>query len=230
MTVRIGTYNVRGMQDDVPALVRVVTAMRPDVLCVQEAPRFFCWRSKRMQLADATGLSVASGRRLGGVAVYVGPHVSVIHAESHVLKIFPPKEIRGLAIAVVEADGHRVAVGSIHLDLVESMRLYHANEAVALVEAAAARFGAIPVVAGDINEQSHQETWRFIAGKLVDSYPCAPRGDGLTFTANNPRERIDGIFVGAGLSVVACGGVDAAPLDLARATDHLPVVAELAFG
>lgn len=229
MTVRIGSYNVRGMQDSVPALVRVITAMRPDVLCVQEAPRLLCWRAKRQQLADATGLRVASGRRLGGLAIYVGPAAKVLHAESHLLKIFLPREIRGLAVAVVEVEGRRLAVGSIHLDLVESMRLYHANEAVALVEKAAARFGAVPVVAGDINEQAHQETWRFIAGKLVDSYPCAPRGDGLTFTARNPGKRIDAIFVGPGLGVVACGGVDADPADLAEATDHLPVVAELAF-
>lgn len=230
MTVKVASYNVHGTGDNVPALVRVIRAMETDILCVQEAPRLLCWRRKRQELADATGLRIASGRRLGGVAVFIRPEVTLLHAESHVLKIFFPKEIRGLSLAVVEIDGHRLAVGSIHLDLVESMRLYHANEAMGLLDQVAARFGAIPVIAGDINEQSHQETWRYLAGRLVDSYPCAPRGNGHTFTSTNPDKRIDAIFAGAGLSVVSCGGVDALPADLAQASDHLPVLAELAFG
>lgn len=228
MTVTIGTYNVRGMQDSVPALVRVITAMRADVLCVQEAPRFFSWRGRRTELAEAAGMRVAAGRRLGGVAVYTGPRARVLHAESHVLKIFLGLEIRGVAIAVVECDGARLAVGSIHLDLDGAARFHHATQALALVEQAATRFGAIAVVCGDINEQSHETTWRYLAGRLTDCYPRAPRGDGLTFTARQPRERIDAIFAGAGLAVVSCGGVDALPGDLVTATDHLPVVAELA--
>src|SRR5437868_4597414 len=130
------------MQDDVAALTRVITTMRPDVLCVQEAPRFLCWRAKRRRLAESAGLTVAAGGRLGGVAIYTGPNVRLLAEESHVLKVFLGLEIRGMAIAVVEAGGARYAVGSIHLDLDEPARLHHAGEAVTLIEAAAARFDA----------------------------------------------------------------------------------------
>lgn len=227
MTITVGTYNVRGLRDDVAALTRVIRAMRPDVLCVQEAPRFFCWRGRRRELAEAAGLTVAAGRRLGGVAVYIGPGVRLLHAESHVLKIFLGLEIRGIAIAVVETGGARFAVGSIHLDLDEAARFKHAGEAVTLIEAVAARFDAAIVLAGDINEQDDKATWRYIAARLSDCYPRAPRGDGRTFTARQPGKRIDGIFATAGLTVAWCGGVAADPADLAAATDHLPVVAEL---
>ncbi|MFI6812638.1 endonuclease/exonuclease/phosphatase family protein [Nonomuraea sp. NPDC050328] len=225
--MRIGTYNIRGMSDDVPALVRVIHAMAPDILCVQEAPRFLWWRRRRAELGELTGLRIAAGRRLGGLAVYVRPGVRVLHEETHVLKIFLPREIRGLALAVVELDGVRLAVASIHLDLVPAQRLYHATEIVTLVERAAARFGAIPVVCGDINEKEHEPTWRYLAARFADCYPLAPSGDGHTFTARNPASRIDAIFAGPGLTVRSCGGVAATREDLAAATDHLPVVAEL---
>ncbi|WP_246266501.1 endonuclease/exonuclease/phosphatase family protein [Nonomuraea typhae] len=226
--MRVGTYNVRGLKDSVPALVRVITAMRADVLCVQEAPRLLYWRARRRSLAEAAGLRVAAGGRLGGVSVFVAPRVRVLHAEHHVLKIFLGLEIRGVAIAVVECDGTRLAVASLHLDLDAGARARHAAEAMTLLERAAARFGAVPVIAGDINEQSDAPAWRYLAGRLHDAYGHAPVGDGMTFTAREPRKRIDALFTGPGLAVLGCGGVAAAREDLVAATDHLPVVAELA--
>jgi endonuclease/exonuclease/phosphatase family metal-dependent hydrolase len=227
VTVRVATYNVRGMRDSAPALVRVIGALRADVLCVQEAPRRVNWRARRRWLAEESGLRVVAGRRLGGVAVFTAPEVEVLHAESHVLKVFTGLEVRGLAVAVVRAGGALLAVGSLHLDLHGGARARHAIEAAALVERAAARFGAAVVLGGDLNEQEGQPAWNYLAGRLVDCYPAAPAGDGLTFTARQPRRRIDALFAARGTHVVSCGGADAASADLAEATDHLPVVAEL---
>ncbi|MFD8525775.1 endonuclease/exonuclease/phosphatase family protein [Streptosporangium canum] len=225
--LRVASYNVRSMKDDVAALGRVISAIRPDVLCVQEAPRFLCWRRRRGRLAASGGLTVAAGRRLGGVAVLVGPGVRLLHGEGHLLRWFPGLEQRAVAIAVLEAEGRRVAVGSVHLDLDRGARLCHTTEALALLRAAAGRFGALPVLAGDINEQSHEPAWRHLAGHLTDCYPVSPRGDGLTFPARRPGRRIDAIFAAAGLPVLSCGVAEADPADLVAATDHLPVVAEL---
>ncbi|MEV0592653.1 endonuclease/exonuclease/phosphatase family protein [Nonomuraea cavernae] len=227
MTVRVGTYNVRGLRDSVPALLRVINAMRCDVLCLQEAPRLLNWRARRQGLAEAAGLRVVAGGRLGGVAVLAAPRVRVLHAESHVLRVFVGLEVRGLVIAVVEVDGARLAVGSLHLDLNGAARLHHATEALMLLERAASWFGAAVVLGGDFNERDHEPTWRYLAERLVDCYPRAPTGDGLTFTARRPQARIDAVFAAPALTVVSCGGADAPAADLAEATDHLPVVAEL---
>ncbi|MBF8192776.1 endonuclease/exonuclease/phosphatase family protein [Nonomuraea sp. K274] len=230
MTIRVGTYNVRGMRDSVPALGRVVTAMRADVLCVQEAPRLYAWRTRRRRLAASAGLRVATPGRLGGVAVLIGPRVTTLYARSHALRVFLGLELRGLAIAVVEAEGVRLAVGSLHLDLNDPARVHHAAEAMTLMERTAARFGAAIVLGGDLNEQAHQPAWRYLAGRLADCYAVAPKGDGLTFTAAQPSVRIDGVFAGRETDVVSCGGVDAGIADLAGASDHLPVIAELRVG
>ncbi|GGP77909.1 endonuclease/exonuclease/phosphatase family protein [Streptosporangium pseudovulgare] len=227
MTIRIAGYNVRSMKDDTAALSRVIAALRADVLCVQEAPRFLRWRRRRRELASSGGLTPAAGRRSGGVAVLVGPDVRVLHGTGHHLRWFPGLERRAVAIAVVEARGQRLAVGSVHLDLDRGARLYHAVEALALLRATASRFDALPVLAGDLNEQSHEPTWRYLAGRLTDCHPVSPRGDGLTFPARGPRLRIDAIFAAGDLRVVSCGGGEADPADLVAATDHLPVVAEL---
>ncbi|WP_344916513.1 endonuclease/exonuclease/phosphatase family protein [Streptosporangium oxazolinicum] len=225
--LRIASYNVRSMKDDVPALGRVVAALRADVLCVQEAPRFLCWRRGRRRLAAFGGLTVAAGRRRGGVAVLTGPGVRLLHGEGRLLESFFPLERRAIAIAVVESGDRRVAVGSIHLDLDETARHRHADEAVRLLWEVADRFGALPVLAGDINEQSDRPSWRHLAERLTDCYPVSPRGDGFTFPARGPHRRIDAIFAVDGLSVLSCGGADADPADLVAATDHLPVIAEL---
>ncbi|GAA3555165.1 endonuclease/exonuclease/phosphatase family protein [Nonomuraea rosea] len=237
MTIRVATYNVHGMRDSVPALSRVTAAMRADVLCVQEAPRFGRWRSKRAALAAAAGLRVATPGRLGGVAVLAGPRVTVLHAERHALRVFLGLERRGLAVAVLAAEGATLAVGSLHLDLNDPARLHHAAEAVALMEGVAARYGAAIVLGGDINERPHQPAWRYLAGRLADCHAVAPKGDavkpkgdGLTFPAKDPSARIDGVFAARETQVVSCGGVDTESTDLAAASDHLPVVAELRLG
>jgi endonuclease/exonuclease/phosphatase family metal-dependent hydrolase len=248
VTIRVATYNVHGMRDSVPALSRVTAAMRADVLCVQEAPRFGRWRSRRAALAAAAGLRVATPGRLGGVAVLAGPRVTVLHAERHALRVFLGLERRGLAVAVLAAEGARLAVGSLHLDLNDPARLHHAAEAVALMEGVAARYGAAIVLGGDINERPHQPAWRYLAGRLADCYAVAPKGeghggkakgeghggeskgDGLTFPAKDPSARIDGVFAARETQVVSCGGVNAESTDLAAASDHLPVVAELRVG
>ncbi len=226
--IRVASYNVRSVRDDPRALVNVIRAMRPDVLCVQEAPRFLRWRRRRRELARGAGMTVAAGGRVGGVAVFAGPGVRLLHAEAHRLRWFFGLEWRAIAIAVVEKDGIRLAVASAHLDLSQGARFWHATQIVPLVEETAKRFGAKAVLAGDFNEQPADPTWRYLAERFTDGYATAPRGDGNTFSARDPAIRIDAIFAGQGLAVISCGAADADLADLATATDHRPVIAEIA--
>ncbi|MEO3812345.1 endonuclease/exonuclease/phosphatase family protein [Sphaerisporangium sp. B11E5] len=230
MVIRVGTYNVRSMYDDNAALTRVIRAMAPDVLCVQEAPRLLGWRRKRARLAGGAGLRVVSGLRAGGVAVLAAPDVRVLHAGGHLLRGFAGLERRGVALAVVERGGVRLTVASVHLDLSAPARLCHAAEIMSLAGRAAERFAAPLVLAGDVNEPPGGPVWRYLTRRLADCYPLAPRGDGLTFTARRPGRRIDAVFAAPALRVRSCGGVDTAAADLAAATDHLPVVADLLAG
>ncbi len=212
--------------------MRVVTAVRPDVLCVQEAPPL---PGRRRRLARETGMAISaggrlSGARLAGVAVLTGPAVRLLHAEEHRLRWFPGLEPRAVALAVVEKDGLRLAVCSFHLDLHHGARLRHAAEIVPITDRLARIFGAHAVLCGDVNEEPGGAAWRHLAGRFTDCYADSPKGEGGTFTARRPAKRIDGIFAAPGLAVVCCGAADAAPADLAAASDHRPVVADLYGG
>ncbi|MFG3440565.1 endonuclease/exonuclease/phosphatase family protein [Nonomuraea sp. NPDC047897] len=249
MTVRVATYNVRGMRDSVPALVRVIAALRADVLCLQEAPGPLHPRGGRTALARACGMRVAAASPLAGVAVLAGPRCRVLHAEGRVLRFFAGLQVRALAVAVVEVDGTRLAVGSVHLDLHGGARLRHAAEIMSVMRRVSADHGAAVVLGGDINEQAHQPAWRYLAAQLVDCHPASGAGDGFTFSARRPRMRIDALFVASGTRVLSCAGAGAGEgagegaregdaagrgggsgADPAAASDHLPVVAELETG
>jgi endonuclease/exonuclease/phosphatase family metal-dependent hydrolase len=250
--LRVASYNVRSLRDDRAALVRVVTAMGADVVCVQEAPRFPGWRRRRRELARDTGMTVAAGGRVGGVAVLAGPAVRVLDRRDLRLRPYPGLQWRAAALAVVEKDGARYAVCSIHLDLHGGARLRHAVQIAAFVEEAARAHRAAAVVAGDLNERPGGPAWSHLARRYADCFAAAPRGDGGTFPAAGPAMRIDAVFADPRLEVVACGGADVAPADLAAsgltlagvapasltpaclaradlvaASDHRPVVADV---
>ncbi|MCC5578229.1 endonuclease/exonuclease/phosphatase family protein [Microtetraspora sp. AC03309] len=222
--IRIATYNVRSARDDRRALTRVIRAIRPDVLCVQEAPAL---PGRRRRLVRDAGMTAAAGGRLAGVAVLTGPAVRVLHAEVHRLRWFPGLEPRAVAVAVVEKDGLRLVVCSFHLDLHHGARLRHAAQIVPIIGGLARTFGARAVLGGDVNEEPGGPTWRYLASRFTDCYAEAPKGAGGTYSARAPAKRIDGIFAAPELAVACCGAADAALPDLVAATDHRPVVADL---
>ena len=246
--VRVLSYNVRSLRDDRAAVARVVRALRPDVVCLQEAPRFAGWRTRRRRLARACGLSVACGRRAAGLAVLAGPRARVVHREYHLLKRIPRLHRRGLAVAVLEfrdGDGPAPAAGrggsgavrlvaaSTHLDLRDGPRRLHTEEVLGILDRVRADHSAPVVLAGDINEEPGGASWTLLARHLQDAHAVAPRGEAATFSARNPRRRIDGVFADPGIEVVGCGvpageGIGEEILaDYRAATDHRPVLAEL---
>src|SRR5690349_6566512 len=113
--LRLVGYNVRDLRGDRAAVARVVRSLRPDVVCLQEAPRRRGTLHRTAALARATGLRrVAGGRGSGGTAVLVGPRVRVVDAEAARLPV--PHwwtRTRGYAAAVLRlADGTELAVAS----------------------------------------------------------------------------------------------------------------------
>lgn len=228
-TVRLLSYNVRSLRDDRAALARVIRACAPDVVCVQEMPRFARWRALRRRFSGSCGLAVASARRPAGLAVLAAPRVRVLHSEYHLLSRVPRMHRRGLALAIVEVDGRRLGVASTHLDLAGEPRRRHVGEVLDRLEATRRAHGVPVVLAGDINEQPHGPAWGDLAGALQDAYATSPVGGGETYSSSAPRRRIDGVFADHGLEVVSCGVPSDAALadDLPLATDHLPLLAVL---
>lgn len=230
-TVRILTYNVRSLRDDRAALARVVRSCAPDVVCVQEAPRFFGWRRAAKGMAASFGLKVvAGGADASGNLLLAGPNVTVDATEVLYLKHRRGYHLRGLAMAALRIGGGRFTVASTHLSMNLEQRVYQAGEVLGHLEGFAERTRTTSrVLAGDFNSHPGSVEWGILTERLVDGWIAAPVGDEFTSTGANPYQRLDAVFVSRDVRVVRAG----VPTDLitradeALASDHRPVLAVL---
>lgn len=232
--MRLLSYNVRSLRDDRGALARVIRACAPDVLCVQEAPRFFRWRAHAAWLGQATGLAYVSGGAPScGTMIMASPRLAVERALEVTFPHTPGLHRRGLATAVLRLPrGGRLAVLSCHLSLERTERARQGRLLLAHLAALTADEGApAGVVAGDLNERPRGRTFRLLAGTLTDAWTAAPDGGEFTFPSHAPDRRIDAVLCTPGVEILGCGvpaGLPGlAPGDPRRATDHLPVLATL---
>lgn len=228
-TLRVLSYNIRSMRDDTDALARIITACAPDLVLVQEAPRFFRWRKKLARLAAACGQVVLTGgATAAGPAILCSLRATVERTEDVLLPPTPGLHRRGFATAVVRVGGARLGVLSCHLSLQEDERR---DQAGMLLDRLAGMGVAHAVAGGDLNEGPDGPAFRLLSGSLQDCRAVAPWGGAETWTHGAPHQRIDAVFATKGIEVLGCGvpleqpGVSRA--DLTAATDHLPVLAAL---
>jgi endonuclease/exonuclease/phosphatase family metal-dependent hydrolase len=229
------SYNVRDLLDDRAATARVVKACRPDVLCLQEAPRRPGTLCRTTRLVRDTGLRpVVGGRESGGTAVLVAPGIEVLAADAVRLPVAHLwTRRRGFAMARVRLpDGAQLTVASVHLPLGSDDRLEHVRLVCSgLTELATAAV----VVCGDLNEPPGGPSWMALGPLVRDPVSNRPTdgavSDSPTYPAKAPRHRIDGVLVSEAVRVVALRPAgDPEGLrreDLVAASDHLPLVADL---
>ncbi|MCC2335537.1 endonuclease/exonuclease/phosphatase family protein [Cellulomonas wangsupingiae] len=220
-TLRVMTYNLRGLREEVDALVEVVRTARPDVLAVQEPPRGLTGRARLRRFAARTGLRVAVGG--GGArttALLVVPHRSVREAAGMRLPWRVGLTRRGVATARV--DGVRVVV--VHLGLRAAERARHVD----LVTRRLLRGEDGPVVvAGDLNERPGGPSWHALGGAAGGLQDAATAGDAdqPTYPADVPRLRIDVVLVDGRLPVLGAQVPDHAAVGVA--SDHRPLVVDV---
>lgn len=227
--IRVLSYNIRSMRDDREALARVIRACAPDLVLIQEAPRFFRWRKRAAGLAAGSDLVV-----LGGGATAAGPlllcslRATAERTEDVLLPLVPGLHRRGFATAVVRIAGTRIGVLSCHLSLQREERLAQAELLLDKLDAMGVEHA---VVAGDLNDVPSGQAFRRLAGRLQDCWAVRPRGGEHTFPPHDPRKRLDAVFATRGIEVLGCGVPTGLPgvaeADLRAATDHLPVLAAL---
>jgi endonuclease/exonuclease/phosphatase family metal-dependent hydrolase len=223
--VRVLGYNIRSMRDDEEALARVIRACEPDLVFVQEAPRFFRWRKHAARLAAKTDLVMLSGgATAAGPMLLCSLRATVERTEDVLLPRTPGLHRRGFATAVVRFAGARVGLISCHLSLAADERLAQAG---LLLDRLKAMDVPHAIVAGDINERPGGRAFGRLAGELQDCWAVAPWGGEHTSTAAGPHQRIDAVFATEGVEVLGCGVPDLPPADLRAASDHLPVLAAL---
>jgi endonuclease/exonuclease/phosphatase family metal-dependent hydrolase len=223
--VRVATYNIRSLRDDKAAVVRVISALRADVVCIQEAPRFLFWRRKCRWLAQASGMKIVGGGRSAGANLLLAaPDVHVDQSRDVLFTKDFRLHQRGVAMADVTAQSARFVVAGTHLDGVEEPRLRHIDELHRALDEFT-RSGVPSVVAGDINDEPGSAAWAKLTKRHVDAAAVQSIGDPRTSQPRTPTRRIDAIFAGPGFIVRTTEAVDSPGVN--AASDHRPVVAEL---
>ncbi|UQA95958.1 endonuclease/exonuclease/phosphatase family protein [Streptomyces halobius] len=227
--IRVLSYNIRSLRDDRAALVRVIRACAPDLVLIQEAPRFFRWRKAAERLARRSGLVyVTGGGTTAGPMILSTLRVHVERTEDVLLPRTPGLHQRGFATAVVRIGRARLGVLSCHLSLADEERYTQAG---LLLDRLVRLDVPYAVAAGDLNDPPDGRSFQRLAGALTDGWVAKPWGGEFTSTPHEPHQRIDAVFTTPGVEVLGCGvpqgllGVREA--DLKAATDHLPVLAAL---
>jgi endonuclease/exonuclease/phosphatase family metal-dependent hydrolase len=216
------SYNVRSLRDDVDAVARVVRRCAPDVLLVQEAPRFLRWRSKRAALARECGMVVATTDRPGGLCILTSLRVDLKSTRFTLLPKQKGRHQRAMAAAVVSLGGVAWRVITTHLSTDPGERQLH----LPAIHSALAVDAETPLVmGGDFNEEPNGSVFGELTTTYHDCFAVAGSGDGNTSPAIEPRRRIDAILVDRSLTVVSCEAVGDEGVDIA--SDHRPVLAVL---
>jgi endonuclease/exonuclease/phosphatase family metal-dependent hydrolase len=215
-SLRVVSYNVHTLRDDRRALTAVVRELAPDVLLLQEAPRRFRWRPRCAALARRFGLVVAVGGMPAlGNLILTDLRVQVRQTWCVRFPLTPGRHLRGAAFALCTVGGVEFVVAGSHL---ATFAPEWPNQARLLADGL-----ADPVVLGaDVNDQPGSPTWQALAGGRLD--PGAPAAV-PTYSCTDPRRRIDAIFVDRRIEVLGYQVVDTPAAR--RASDHLPVVADL---
>ncbi|GAA3683412.1 endonuclease/exonuclease/phosphatase family protein [Nonomuraea antimicrobica] len=243
--LRVATYNIHAGagQDgrfDLARQVDAIRALNADVIALQEVDAHWDarseWRDLATELAGALRMRVYFGpiydldppqegapRRQYGNAIL--SRYPILHAENHSVTRLStqtpnpvPAPAPGFPEVVVNAKGARVHVYATHLD-------YRADPAVRQAQVAdmlkiMAGKGA-QVLLGDFNARSDAPELAPLWRELTDAMAGRPE---TTYPADVPDRRIDYVAVSRSVRVLA------AEVPRTTASDHLPVVADIAVG
>jgi endonuclease/exonuclease/phosphatase family metal-dependent hydrolase len=218
----VATYNVRSFRGGVKPVAAALDGT-PDVLLLQECG------SRRTLASFASMLDmefVSSQRPFSGVrnaVLWRPPWRRVAHqvrSLSRQGRALP----RGFVLVHLQASrSQELAAVSAHLGLVPRERERHARE---ITDHVVGVEGGL-VLGVDLNEGPEGPAYRWIGERLYDAFAGEGERAPATFPAAAPTARIDFLFLGEGARVVRGSVPDAAVAR--RASDHLPVAAEIEF-
>jgi endonuclease/exonuclease/phosphatase family metal-dependent hydrolase len=213
--IRIATYNVRDFKDDRAAAARVVRAIAPDILCLQEVPRRLFSTFRVAAFAAHCGMFWSGRHRgSGGTTIFTSLRVQVAESAHYGLRVAPLRRTRGYAVLRAGPPGCRpLLAASVHLSLDVAERQRHTAHVLGRLAG-----GSPMVLAGDLNEGEEGRAWGLIAGSMSLISPTTP-----TFPAARPRVLLDAVFGSAELKVHPHAEIALPMADVVAASDHRPV-------
>jgi len=235
-TFRVMSYNIHhgeGLDGkvDLDRIAVLIKKEGADIVALQEVDKGV-ERTKRRdlpaELAALTGMTCIfsnnysfQGGEYGNAVLTRFPVKSGTNTHYKMLR---PGEQRGILQLKLDVRGHEVMFMNTHIDFREddSERLLNTETIGQLFT----NYAGTPIIlCGDFNDVPGSRTYEKLAALFVDSWNVAGTGPGLTIPAESPKKRIDYLWISKGSPIT--------PLKMwvpeSKASDHLPIVAELEF-
>lgn len=246
--VRLVTFNTHhgvgeDSEHDLPRLAQVLAAADADVICLQEVDRHFGERSddvdQALLLSRALDMQLAWGPAIdepgsGGERRQYGnallSRLPILVSDVH--RLPGGGEPRSALRTMLELDGGTLWVTNTHLSTGNPWRRAGQVSALAALHTGSMEAG---VLVGDFNARPDAPELAALPGRFADAWELADERDdrsgwrfwqhdeGLTHPAHSPHRRIDQVWVTPGIAVP-----EARVLDARGASDHLPLLVELA--
>jgi endonuclease/exonuclease/phosphatase family metal-dependent hydrolase len=235
------TYNIRSGNDDLATTARTIDSFSPDIVGLQEVDVHWSSRSK---FADqAADLGRLLGMNVRFAHIYELPPAKAGDPSREfgvaLLSRFPvqswsndtitrlstqetnptPKPMPGLLEAVLDLNGKPLRVFVTHLDYRADprVRVQQVQDIIGCIGT-----GSTPtLLLGDLNATPDAAELQPLFTRLHDVWPPG-NGTGLTYPAEKPEKRIDYILASDYIAV------HSATVPVTLASDHRPVVADLA--
>jgi endonuclease/exonuclease/phosphatase family metal-dependent hydrolase len=233
--LRVMTYNIQHGEGidkkvDLARIARVITDAKADIVALEEVDRGVkrtAGRDEPAELAQLTGLTAYfdnnfhyQGGEYGNAVLTRFP---IKRAKNTHYRMLRQGEQRGVIQLVLDVDGRDVLFMATHIDYRadDSERLINIDEMKSIV--ADATGAKLPVIlCGDFNDIPGSRTHAKVKGFLSDTWELVGHGDGLSYSTDHPKKRIDYVWI----SPATIEPVSIAVLQ-SEASDHLPVLAEL---
>ncbi|MGP7960076.1 endonuclease/exonuclease/phosphatase family protein [Sanguibacter sp. A247] len=257
MRLRVMTYNVKFLHLDAAAAARVVRAQAPDVLLLQETPRWLLGRRRTRAFARSVGLEiVAGGIAARACAVAVAPHVLAHVVEGRGVAFEPrwarfrrgwptPRGYAFVRLARRGARGPaRADAGVLDTGSGGSSAGAASDHERDLLTLVSVHFSALPAPRARhvpvFRALAAREAPHLVVGGDLNENPRGPSVVALqpplrdadahqapTQPVDTPRSRLDGFLVGESVRVESVWVPDGP--DVLVGSDHRPAVADLAW-
>jgi endonuclease/exonuclease/phosphatase family metal-dependent hydrolase len=233
LVLRVMSYNIHhgeGLDGklDLERIAKVVLDANADIVGLQEVDRG-CERTQRRdlpaELAKLTGMTAQFDKNIphqgGEYGNAVLTRFPIRRAKNTPLKSFANGEQRGVQQLVLDVRGREVLFMNTHLDARrDPAEREHSAADLGKIAAAA---GAMPVIlVGDFNAPPEAPSIVKVREFLTDTWPLVSKEGGFTIPANQPRRRIDYVWI-------TTNSIEPLKMGVLRseASDHLPIIAEL---
>jgi len=234
---RVMTYNIHhgeGLDGKVD-LLRIAQLIREqgaDIVALQEVDKGVERTGRRdlpAELAALTGLTCVFSNNYhyqgGEYGNAVLTHFPVVRGTNSYFKMLHATESRGIQQLVLNIHGRELAFLNTHLDAVGPGDLERWSE-VSEIETLIKPYRSLPqLLCGDFNASPESRVARQLNEWFDDAWVLVGNGEGWTVPAENPRRRIDYLWIAKDTSLVPLK----AWVPKLNASDHLPVVAEFQF-